>query len=258
MLASPSTSMTRRSRLRELRADRRRQPEAHRAHAAGREPLPRLAEIEVLRGPHLVLADAGRDDRLALRQAVDLLDHVVGLDQLAVAIVVHRVPALEAVEVRAPRRPVTAEAGALRVRAQRLERRRQQPDVAPVHALDLVDLGRVDVDVRDALRIRREALRHSRDAVVEARAERDQEIAVVDRVVREGRAVHAEHAHRERVLRVDGADAHQRRDDRDAEIGREGTQRVGAVAVDDAAARVDQRTLGLARASRRTTCTAPR
>ena len=26
---------------------------------------PRLAEIEILRGPHLVLADARRDDRLA-------------------------------------------------------------------------------------------------------------------------------------------------------------------------------------------------
>ena len=95
MLASPSMSMTSRSRLRELRADRRRQAEAHRAHAARGEPQPRLAEIEVLRGPHLVLADAGGDDRLALREAVDLLDHVVRLDQLAVAVVVHRVRALE-------------------------------------------------------------------------------------------------------------------------------------------------------------------
>ena len=66
----------------ELRADRRRQAEAHGAHAARGEPQPRLAEVEVLRGPHLVLADAGGDDGLALRVAVDLLDHVVRLDQL--------------------------------------------------------------------------------------------------------------------------------------------------------------------------------
>jgi hypothetical protein len=50
-----------------------------------------MREVEVLRGPHLVLADAGRDDGLALRDAVDLLDHVVRLDEVAVAIVVHRV-----------------------------------------------------------------------------------------------------------------------------------------------------------------------
>ena len=40
------------------------------------------------------------------------------------------------------------------------------------------------------------------DAVVEARADRHQEIAVVDRVVGEGGAVHAEHAHRQRTLVV--------------------------------------------------------
>ena len=57
----------------------------------------------------------------------------------------------------------------------------------------------------------RELRRHARDAVVEARAERDQEIAVVDGVVRERRAVHAEHAHRQRMRRVDAAESHQRR-----------------------------------------------
>jgi hypothetical protein len=82
MLASPSMSMTRR-RAGELRADRRRQAESHRAHAARGQPEPRTAEIEILRGPHLVLADAGRDDRLAARQAIDFLDHEVRLDQLA-------------------------------------------------------------------------------------------------------------------------------------------------------------------------------
>ena len=51
---------------RELRADRGRQAESHRAHAAGGEPQARLAEIEILRRPHLVLADARRDDGLAL------------------------------------------------------------------------------------------------------------------------------------------------------------------------------------------------
>ena len=68
------------------------------------------------------------------------------------------------------------------------------------------------------LALLRELRRHRRHAIVEARAERDQEIAIVDGVVRERRAVHAEHAHRERVRRVERADAHQRRDDRNAEV----------------------------------------
>jgi hypothetical protein len=48
--------------------------------------------------------------------------------------------------------------------------------------------------------LRRELRRHAGDAVVEARADRDQEVAVLDRIVRERRAVHAEHAHRERCV----------------------------------------------------------
>ena len=38
-------------------AHRRREAEAHRAEAAGVDPAARLGEVEVLRGPHLVLAD---------------------------------------------------------------------------------------------------------------------------------------------------------------------------------------------------------
>ena len=44
---------------------------------------------------------------------------------------------------------------------------------------------------------------------------RDEEVAVVHSVVRERRAVHAEHAHAERTRRVVRADAHQRGDDRE-------------------------------------------
>ena len=95
-------SMTSLSGLRELRADGGGQAEAHGAHGARGEPQARIAEVEVLRGPHLVLAHAGGDDGLALRDAVDLFDHVVRLDQLAVAIVVHRVLLLEVREVRQP------------------------------------------------------------------------------------------------------------------------------------------------------------
>jgi hypothetical protein len=53
--------------------------------------------------------------------------------------------------------------------------------------------------------------------------------------------VHAEHLHRSSVVVSDRADAHERRHDRDAEVRRERAQLVGRLAVDDAAAGVDER-----------------
>ena len=199
----------------------------------------------VLRRPHLVLADAGGDDGLAARPAVDLLDHVVRLDERAGAVVVHGVDAPELGDLRAPRAEVGAEAAVAAVAGERAQRLVHQPDVAPVHALDLVDLGAVDVEVRDAARVARELVRHARHPVIEARAHRDQEVAVIDRVVGEGRAVHAEHAQRQRARGVERADAHERGDHRDAEAGRELGEAPGGVAVDHPAAGVDERPVRL-------------
>ena len=159
------------------------------------------------------------------------------------AVVVHRVFLLELGQVRQPLGAIALEAGALAVRGERAQRLGQQAHVAPLHALDLVDLGAVDVEVRDVLGARREFRRDAGDAVVEARADGDQEIAIVDRVVGEGRAVHAEHAHRQRAGGVHGADAHERGDHRDVEGLRELAQLRRRIAVDDAAAGVDQRPL---------------
>ena len=97
MLASPSISITGRSGLCDLRPGSGWQTEAHRAHTARGQPQTRLAKIEVLRRPHLVLADAGRDDRAPLSDAIDGFDDVVWLNQRAVAIVVHRVLTLQCV-----------------------------------------------------------------------------------------------------------------------------------------------------------------
>ena len=63
----------------------------------------------------------------------------------------------------------------------------------------LRDLGRVDVDV-DELGVRRELGELAGDAVVEAGADRDDQVGLVHRVVGGAGAVHAEHAEPVRSL----------------------------------------------------------
>ena len=113
--------------------------------------------------------------------------------------------------------------------------------MAPIHAFDLVDLGGVDVEVGDESGVAGEFGRIAGHAVVEAGAEREQAIAVIDGVVRERRAVHSQHAHRQRLRRIHGPDPHQGGDRRHLKLAGKLPQRMRRVAVDDAAARIDER-----------------
>jgi hypothetical protein len=62
--ASPAMSMTSAS-VAHLHAHCGRQPVAHGAEPARGHPAVRLLEAEILRGPHLMLADLGRDEGVA-------------------------------------------------------------------------------------------------------------------------------------------------------------------------------------------------
>ena len=79
----------------------------------------------------------------------------------------------------------------------------------PIHALHLVDLGCIDVKVRDELGAARKFGYVARDAIVESCTKSQQAIAIIDSVVGECRAMHAEHAHGKGISGVDGADSHQ-------------------------------------------------
>ena len=110
----------------------------------------------------------------------------------------------------------------------------------------LVDRRRVDIDV-DLARAGRERVDAAGDAVVEARADAQHHVAVVHRPVRLVGAVHAEHAE---PLRVGGrkcAEPHQGRGDRKAGEPRELAQQMARLlaGIDDAAARIDDRLLGV-------------
>jgi hypothetical protein len=193
-----------------------------------------------------MLADAARNDGFAVRDAIHRLDDVLRLHEGAFAVVVQAVGRLQRRDLAEPRIEACREPHAPRVRDERIERRGQQAHVVPIGLLDLVDLGRIDVEVQDALGLRRELGRHSGDTIVETRADRDQQIAVVDGVVRARRAVHAEHVQRQRMFRVETAEPHERARDGNLEGAHERAQRGARVRVDDAAAGIDQRPLRFA------------
>ena len=146
-----------------------------------------------------------------------------------------------------PRRPggTAIETVLLTVAAQTVERRAELPQVVPLHGLDFADLRRINIDLRDDFRLRCKLSGHAGDAVVEACTQCEQEIAIFHRIVGVGGTVHAQHVQRQRFGRVDGADAHQRRRDGEAESAGELTQCARRFRGDHAATGIQQWTLGL-------------
>ena len=159
---------------------------------------------EKLRGPHLLLADVRHDDRAALRGGIDGLDDLLGHDDA----LVHRLvghgallpPPVDAVEpFRVLRR---LDAG-----IDRCEHVLDVRDNAEVRGHVLAYRTRIAVDVDDlgVLRIGGEL---AGDAVRKAHAEGDDEVRLVDGVVRRRRTVHAGEPERERIALVEGAEPH--------------------------------------------------
>ena len=107
----------------------------------------------------------------------------------------------------------------------------------------LISAG-VDFDV-DFFRVGRVAGEVAGDAVVEAHAEGEEQIGLLDGVVDPGLAVHAHHAERERVRGGEGAEAEQGAGDGDLLRFGEGDDLGFGAGCDDAVAGEDDGLLGL-------------
>jgi hypothetical protein len=81
-------------------------------------------------------------------------------------------------------------------------------DDAHVDATQLTDLTRIDVDV-DGARTRTELAELARRAIVEAHADREQQIALVQEHVGVRRRVHTEHAAKQRMRWIERTEPHQ-------------------------------------------------
>ena len=189
-----------------------------------------------------MLPDVGHDDRAALGRAPDVVNHVRRIEVAIVGEVLDvadRRVSLELVDVAQPRR---ARAGH-HAREQVLEHLAEIADDADVNLDVLADLGRVDVDVHLA-RVGGVGLEVAGDAIVEAHAEGEQQVGLLDCRVDPGLAVHAHHAEVQRVGGGDAAESEQRHGNRDlgalGELADDGLR----VRHHDAVAGEDQRPLG--------------
>ena len=109
-----------------------------------------------------------------------------------------------------------------------------------VSELVLVDLRSVDVDVDDPA-VLGELAELAGDAVVEPDAEGQQQVGLVDGVIRVDRAVHAQHVEREVMVAGDRPQPVHGHRDGDARLGGELAQLFGRIRGDDAAAAIDDR-----------------
>src|SRR3569832_1669719 len=226
---------------RELHAHRGGQAEAHGAEAARVDPAARLVKLVVLRGPHLVLTDVRCHEGVAVGDLVQLLEHVLRLDDLARAVVLEAVHAAPFADLPPPRRErllVWLALGGLHEADHVVQHHVDRADDGHVDLHVLRDRRGVDVDLHD-LRGRTEFLHVARDAVGDARADGDQHVAVVHGLVGFIGAVHAQHAEELFVGRGIAAEAHQGIGDGITEQAREFGERLGRVAQHHAAAGVD-------------------
>mmetsp|Transcript_43047 Transcript_43047/g.94274 ORF Transcript_43047/g.94274 Transcript_43047/m.94274 type:complete len:451 (+) Transcript_43047:549-1901(+) len=203
----------------DLCADGGRQAEAHGAERARGDDRTRRRPAKELARHHLVVADASRDDKLVARGVESGVERVDDGLRLELAVWRRREGEGEvALQAVAPLDPLGP-----RLLLDHRQQHLQRPLGVARHRHRRVDhaaeLRRLNVEVDEAaatllvrlLRLRRVLVEDTGGAVVEARANGNDEVGLLDGVVCVGGAVHAEHVHREVVVLVKDAHRVQRR-----------------------------------------------
>src|SRR5579871_5716717 len=220
--------------------------EAHRAGAAAGDVGAGMMPVYQLRRPHLVLAHIGADAVVAAlvedagHRRVDIVWHELGgvgpvQVLLLVLVLVLHLPDLRQPLARVARRHLLQH---------RLEHVARVPDDGDGHAHVLADLRRVNIHVDDS-GVRREGGCLAGHAVVEAPADVEEHVALLDGAIDVDPAVHAGHADRERMVFGESADAVQGGDNRDAGPLGQQAQLFHRAGLNDAVAGQDERLLGL-------------
>ncbi len=139
-----------------------------------------------------MLPDAGRPDDVVTigRQALQRLEHGLRLHLAAAVAVAKRSLLTPTAQLREPRLRGVGAAELSQIAAEIRQHALQRADDGDVRVAELVDLGGIDVEMNDR-GARGERGELPGDAVVEARADSDEHVALVQGPVRPLRPVHA-------------------------------------------------------------------
>ena len=187
-----------------------------------------------------MLADVGRHVSIAARQFIQEFDDPLRLDQAGIPVEAQAVHGLPVLDQAPPVIYVGPFPDALQPVIDILQHVLDVTDDGDIHGYVLGNGGRVDVDMDDPC-VGAEFLQVSGYAVIEARADGDQHVALVHRHIGFVGAVHSQHADELRVRSRVCPQAHQGiGDGKPQGAGEFGQLRVG-IGQDNAAAGVDHR-----------------
>ena len=204
-----------------------------------------MIEVEVLGRPHLMLADAGRDDRVVQSTAVanhlpESANGVLGQDGVVPVGKAKGFLFTPAFDLPDPLGKASGLLSRILVDQgeQSLERPTHVADDGDVGRLVLVDLGRIDVDVDD-LAVTGKLADLARHAIVEAHAQGKEEVGVVNGVVGVDGTVHSQHLQAQEMLAGKPAQPHEGQRHGNAHFLREFLQKRGGSGGNDTTAGVD-------------------
>ena len=160
-----------------------------------------------------MLADISRDDCLTICKAVQLVDHSLRLDHLAVVVNKERMLALPRVDLVKPGftiRDLFARFNlSLELGKHLLEHHASISDYRNLGLYVLADARWININVND-LCLARELIQLAGDAIIEACPDRNDQIARIDRHVRPVATVHSQHPKAQRMTCRECSEAHQR------------------------------------------------
>ena len=185
-----------------------------------------------LRGPHLVLAYIGGDDRISLRRLANHLEHILRFNDSIRIGIPKRMPRPYTLEAARSRRP----SGRLRFRVRISQHVFNIADAREICLDVLADFRRINIDMGDSFGLRRKSVQFHRNPVIETRADRNNEIRILHCHIRRIYAMMSEHAQPHLVIARKPAEPEQGRRDRNPGSVDEFDQLLGGVRIDNAAA----------------------
>ena len=237
-----------RTRVSKDRPHRKRKAHAHGAQTTRVNPAARLVKFVKLRRPHLMLADVRSDDGISAGKLVQLFDHRLRLDDRAVAVVFQTVAGTPGFDLLPPffeRRDIRLGFGSLQQLEHVLKDIGHTANDGHVNLDALGNRRRINVNVDDLARVLGKVFGIADHAIVEARADGQQHIAILHRHVRLVGTVHAEHAERMAVGCGESAKTHQGVGARKSEMSHKLGELGRRIGQNDAAAGVNHRSLCL-------------